>query len=401
MPSSFSWLDFSDEQRQKTMDILALFRESDTVDELGIGVVRDTFSDLLFPGTSTIQTRAKYFLFIPWIYRDLERYRIPSRKINSRARQEEVQLIYSLLENGENEGVIGSLAKSDLQRLPSRIYWNGLEQWGIRRFPGPLSQYHRSLDGYYASLRYQNRNDDGDLISGGPLPNWHLGLPDAPADFPESAVIDLTKKQASYLQERLLSQVGGSLLTYLVDKQDPVPASRFPWSIPLTENLLEPLNNWLVQARNFSELIWGAPLLYNLMLSELIGNEEYIERYQGSLAEWAYLLRNRWDDFTSWDRNEFWVLVEKESKRVPLFTKNFINDWWGLALSNPEGIQDQSRAKDLIRNRERLLKRGQARLFSQRARELWGGAAGTGQIDYRWNSGARQIINDIIAGLNR
>jgi hypothetical protein len=142
-------------------------------------------------------------------------------------------------------------------------------------------------------------------------------------------------------------------------------------------------------------------LLYNLMLSELIGNEEYIERYQGSLAEWANLLRNRWDDFTNWHRNEFWVLVEKESKRVPLFTKNFINDWWGLALSNPEGIQDQSRAKDLIRNRERLLKRGQARLFSQRARELWGGAAGTGQIDYRWNSGARQIINDIIAGLNR
>jgi hypothetical protein len=29
---------------------------------LGIASIRDRFSDILFPGTSTIQTRAKYFL---------------------------------------------------------------------------------------------------------------------------------------------------------------------------------------------------------------------------------------------------------------------------------------------------------------------------------------------------
>lgn len=91
------------------MDIIALFKESDTVDELGIGVVRDTFSDLLFPGTSTIQIRAKYFLFIPWIYRDLERRKVPSRKFNERARQMEIQLIYGLLEGGETEGVISAV----------------------------------------------------------------------------------------------------------------------------------------------------------------------------------------------------------------------------------------------------------------------------------------------------
>lgn len=41
--------------------------EPGTLDELGIGSIRDTFSDELFPGTSTIQTRARYFLFVPWI----------------------------------------------------------------------------------------------------------------------------------------------------------------------------------------------------------------------------------------------------------------------------------------------------------------------------------------------
>lgn len=38
--------------------VLPLSRERDTRDKLGLGGIRDTFADTLFPGTSTIQTRA-------------------------------------------------------------------------------------------------------------------------------------------------------------------------------------------------------------------------------------------------------------------------------------------------------------------------------------------------------
>jgi hypothetical protein len=41
------------------LGVVELFRERDTVDELGVGVVRDTFSDLLFPGTSTLHSRGR------------------------------------------------------------------------------------------------------------------------------------------------------------------------------------------------------------------------------------------------------------------------------------------------------------------------------------------------------
>ncbi len=68
MPSLFSWMDYSEHERWKALDIIDLFREHDTRDELGIGTVRDAFADMLFPGTSTIQTRAKYFLFVPVPY---------------------------------------------------------------------------------------------------------------------------------------------------------------------------------------------------------------------------------------------------------------------------------------------------------------------------------------------
>lgn len=55
------WIDFSKNERSKILSILDLLREKGVLDELGIASIRDAYSDLFFPGTSTIQTRAKYF----------------------------------------------------------------------------------------------------------------------------------------------------------------------------------------------------------------------------------------------------------------------------------------------------------------------------------------------------
>ncbi len=146
MLSTFTWLDYSERERRKMLDVINLFRERDTRDEIGIGGVRDRFADLLFPGTSTIQTRARYFLFIPWIYRQLEQERVRSVDVGRLAREREVRLIYALRSSDDTNGVIGKEAGAALKRLPSSIYWQGLAIWGIRLFPGSVEQYHRSLD---------------------------------------------------------------------------------------------------------------------------------------------------------------------------------------------------------------------------------------------------------------
>ena len=49
--STFVWLDYSERERRKMLDMVDLFREHDTRDELGIGSVRDAFADILFPGS--------------------------------------------------------------------------------------------------------------------------------------------------------------------------------------------------------------------------------------------------------------------------------------------------------------------------------------------------------------
>src|SRR6266853_899333 len=127
LKSSFTWLDYSEQERRKMLDVIHSFDEKGTRDELGIGTIRDGLADLLFPGTGTVQTRARYFLFVPWIYKELEQRDTSSRDIDEKARAREIELIYALEKGGEkNAGVIGVEARDDLQRLPSNIYWKGL-----------------------------------------------------------------------------------------------------------------------------------------------------------------------------------------------------------------------------------------------------------------------------------
>ena len=123
--STFAWLDHDEGERRRMMEVVNLFREKGTLDELGIGTVRDTLSEHFFPGTSTIQSRARYFLFIPWVYGLLERDRVPSNRADGRARKLQWRLVQSLQAGGEgaSKGVIGIEAGEHLLRLPSTIYW--------------------------------------------------------------------------------------------------------------------------------------------------------------------------------------------------------------------------------------------------------------------------------------
>jgi len=66
MPSTISWLDFSEADQRRAREIVQLFSQQDSRDELGIGTVRDALSDAMFPGISVVQSRARYFLFVPW-----------------------------------------------------------------------------------------------------------------------------------------------------------------------------------------------------------------------------------------------------------------------------------------------------------------------------------------------
>ena len=223
MPSVLAWLDHDEAERRRMQEVIELFRERDTVDELGIGSVRDAFSNLLFPGTSVLHSRARYLLFVPWVYLELERQHISSAEIAARARRDEIRLIDALINGGEGEGngVIGAVARDRLKQLPSYAYWNGLEALGIRLYQGSTDRYHRSLDGYYQLLRDLPRAE-GDEPIDAPRANWDPGLPSPPDRMLESATLRAHSRRGA-VPPRANPRLGTRVVARLV--RQPRPAN--------------------------------------------------------------------------------------------------------------------------------------------------------------------------------
>ena len=62
------FVNFNTEEKKRVSKMMQLLSESEAIEELGIGRVRDDFSNTLFPGTSTLQHHAKYFAILPSLY---------------------------------------------------------------------------------------------------------------------------------------------------------------------------------------------------------------------------------------------------------------------------------------------------------------------------------------------
>ena len=200
MPSSFAWLDHSELERRRMLDVIDQFKEAETRDELGLGALRDGFADLFFPGTITIQSRARYFLLVRWVYQRAEA-KGAAERLALRVRKEEVKVRDALMSSGDDDGVIGKLKAAATKRLPSSIYWLGLRSWGIRTFQGSQDEYLRSFERRQRRQSELVRDDDGDWVAGRSSSAWHAHLPEPPEDFPDKASFALTTAEARYLRE--------------------------------------------------------------------------------------------------------------------------------------------------------------------------------------------------------
>ena len=382
------------------MEGVALVKQRDTRDELGLGSIRETFADLLFPGTSTLQTRARYFLFIPWLYRVYEQQRVGTNRVVDRLKRDEIRLIEALEAAGESEGVIGGVAGASLQRFPSSIYWNGLRTWAILRYSGSQGHYHRWLDRFYQredNLQWTEVQPES--VAGWGDGNWDTSLPELPDDFPEQADFRVRPQEAVYLRERLLFSCHDCLLRVLLDRCDAVADGAFVWAHPQLAEFPLQHREWINHARNFSEIMHGAVLLYNLMLAEKSEHSAWTMRYREDLESWRQRLEARAGTLIAWDRRAFWALV-RERGRIPPLTRRFVDQWIDIVVGQ-SGVVDVASSEDArftVRDQEVWLKRGRSRFENPRHLEMWRGQSGTGQMDYRWPI-ARRITNDILRGL--
>ena len=392
-------MDHSDAEHRRVLEAIDKLKESEARDELGLGGLRDAFADLLFPGTSTIQTRARYFLFIPWIYRELEKKRTSARDIAHVARRAELAVASGLKATEPDAwGIIGTRAGDSVKRLPSSVYWLGLATWKIRLFDGPISSYHRAFD--RVAAREVLRDDDREPLDRA-RPAWDPALPSPPTGFPKETTFDLRPEEADYLVDRIRRSRHDSLLALLVQASS-TPECDLIWQHPGRSSWRPELQTIVEHARLLAETMHGAAWLYNVMLAEARArndNAEHrkaIDDYRRELAKWASELKARNAAIDAWDRNAFWALIRSRTV-VPQLTKEFVESWLGLrAWEHPDGGADLKAARQLIATRERQLKGSRARLSNLRALELWRGASGTSRLDFRWRS-AQRILSDIHA----
>lgn len=395
MTALLAWVDHDAAARQRMHQVLALFRERDMRDELGIGAIRDSISDQLFPGTNTIQTRLRYMLFVPWVYQTLESKRVSSAAVAGRARDLELQLADVLKTDGDRGGVFGWRAGHGLQRLPSSVYWSPLGSWGIRRFEGSQDEYHRALDAIYRRRRQAEPSEEGD---GEVFLTWDSELPPIPPDFPSSESCALRADEAAYLRDRIIFSHPSSFLAAVVRaKKKQALKIPFPWLYPDSAHLAKDHQELLHNGRLFSEVIFGAAICYNLLLAKVAARDQLVEKRSNDLSAWVE--QTDWNAIAEWDLRRFWVLVLGKGHQIGFKTQAFVEDWIRLAQANA-GSPDRllETAEPLIRAREGRLKGARSRFTNQRARDQWGGEAGLYRLDYRWRT-VRGLLDDLYRGL--
>lgn len=393
MSSTFAWLDTSEHDRRRALDVIDLFSLRDTRDQLGFAGIRDAWADLLAPGTSTIQTRARYFLFVPWIYLELERRGVGADKVGRYARRRELALVEAIRESGNDEDVpIGARSGRALQRLPSDIYWGGLGTLRVRLFDGSRDRYHRSFG---CETRVEVGEDDAPLRG-----CWDPHLPDPPEGFPERATLKLTRAEAEYLRDKILQHAPGSLLAFLVGLDERWDDVSFAWQHPAILRAPELLAGLVEHARCFSLATHGAALLYNLMLAERREWEERAVEYREAFEAWSDRIASDRAALSDWSRVEFWRVTLRQNPRLLPASRRFADAWIDrvLAARRPLDLASDAGARDAIEERERRLKHGRARLAHREHLARWSGRSGADRIDYRWPI-TQRIVRDVQEGL--
>jgi hypothetical protein len=191
MGAAIAWLDTSPEEQRRVRELIALFAQNESRDELGIGQIRD----------------ARYFLFVPWIYQDGMRHGHRGQQLKAWADKQERRLIEALRDTGDVDGLIGRLAGPAVKVLPSTIYWSGLIRYGIL-----------ARDTAPDQLTVPVAGTEADELAVRVAGDWNPTLPAAHAGFPGHGAVglDLLPEEAVWLAEQITRTAGGTLLAHLL-----------------------------------------------------------------------------------------------------------------------------------------------------------------------------------------
>lgn len=385
------WVDFSKDERNKVLSVIHLLDEPGAVDELGLGAIRDAFADYFFPGTSTVQTRAKYFLIVPYILKEAcsGKYGSDVNNILRRIDDEE-RKCRDILIKTSSDGVIGSLVpRSWVQRTPASIYWTGLKKLGIltedisMRELLQQSLIQKSLK---KAKEYGNREKDAeenekDDFDAGDITSFHfLNVGDTYRnDWRDGMTIELEPKEAAFLRSQIIRSQRDTLFAFILKNNIPIDQydSIAALSADIIDSVEPDLAEMMMLANDFNNLVSIITTRFNLIVSQ--------GKNKDAVANWEEMsgdLRRR----ATVDLKRIYTKLDIRNMKLRLFLSK---------VQEAIMADDINQVDQLIVQQEVRLK-GPSRAKTKHAGEypenVW---IGINILDYRYTP-ARRIIRDVM-----
>lgn len=404
------WIDFSPDHRDKVATVIDLLRPEGQVDELGIGVIRNSLSDILFPGTSTIQTRAKYFLIVPRIFKEFQttyENRKTKPQLKEYLRKRENQIIRFLADKYKDTGeqgvfgitLAGKAAGRELARKPSSVYWTGLRSFKIIRTTLSLTEYMAKHDSQesFIDLMEMVGDEKGDDLDAGYEDTFGISLPDGNIRWDKDLSIDLTSEEAGFLKDKIIDNHKDKMIGQvlqdkaLMDLFVRAKSFRDMCDVFVEQKIPAKTRTCLKLAKDFDDIIHGAHIRYNCLLQKKFGTDDKFREFSEDWHAWWQKISANGALIHDFDEN---YLIEMATS-LRWFTREFVKNWVdGLRRAEANEYFDE-----LVEGQEKRNKGRKARLRQTpgeaKTVNEWIGIDG---LTYRYPV-VRTIVNDIKQGL--
>ncbi len=399
------FVNFSQEELARKNKVLQMVRDQTAIDELGFGRIRDAFANMMFPGMSTLQRRAKYFAVMPSLYYQATKKNYNSvRDVRAQIVKWEIRLTDMLVKGAEGDvqktGITGSSmldkAINDPTKFvkydPTYIYINGLRTFGmikgdidIYRLIYDRSKQLGQIKPKYKASEEGEMSDSEDL--GGLTQFFSVSGEEYDFENGDKLPLELTKREADYIKNHITNSMKSmdSLLAYILrNNTDVLPEYDSLGNI--WQNMPEDFSEFMKQYRmgqRFSHLAYVVQLRFNHIMAMFNEQEEEANDLQAKIEKIIDLYPS---DFThqAIDDMLFFIRNRVTESTVITFCKRAVR------LIEKRAWNDLD---DLIVAREKAVKPGRNKLRNPKYKGEERGWPS--MLSFRWNEIVYQVINEI------
>lgn len=398
------FVSFNQEALNRANKVMKLLQGQGAIDELGLGRIRDAFSNTMFPGMSVLQTHAKYFLLMPALYSFLEKTRIADvREARTIVRDQEIRMTYRLMDGSAKDttGIIGAdmLRRGEgyVKYDPTYVYQAGMEIFGLIPRGGNIYATLAERSAIYQNSPKKHKGNDETGDDSDDLPGnrqiYKVCGEDYDFSHREPLDIRLTRREAEFLKNQIIRNTQGSLLSYLLDSGLYETATNYLFEDLgdiLQDKLPKELYRMYELALRFSRFACLLRTRYAILYDIAVGADEAAE---GELAKFDTILEDHREDFSPEAIDE---IIRFVSSRVTEEScKTFIQKSAKLISEKNFAELDHQ-----IALREKTIK-GLKRSKLINAKEFEPGKPfeSPTMMAYRWNTIVRTVLSEIKEGL--